>query len=119
MSEYFPWTIDVKVDSQCANGIRVSDIWKALYDGLQVPISDSEWAILSLQSTQVLDKRDSIMRAAQRRCEDTKKPLRIDWLGRYTKFCGMHKDSKAINRLLLPSATAHQETWVACFSANY
>lgn len=116
ISEYFPWTIDIKVTSQDIYGVRVRDVWKNLYTELQKPIGDSEWAILGLQNLVSPDKRESILRAAQRRGDNTKTPRRIDWLGSRTKFCGLYKDEKTDERLLLPSASACPDTWVANFS---
>lgn len=118
ISEYFPWKIDVKIASQDITGIRVRDVWKALYSQLQEPISESEWSILGMRDLLTSDKRESILRSAKRRGEKANKVYRIDWLGSRTKFCGLYRDEATEKRLLLPSAPNCTETWVANFS-NY
>ncbi|KAH8119049.1 hypothetical protein DFH11DRAFT_1465704, partial [Phellopilus nigrolimitatus] len=123
ISSFFPWPIEIQIN-EGLNGVRVLDIWKALYDAMQRPIREEEWAMLVQLGTVTGSAEDEtsqqmrILRAVKRRevKGGSRTVHRVDWLGSRTKFCGLYKDRSLEGKLKLPAEVASAETWVADFT---
>ncbi|TDL21427.1 hypothetical protein BD410DRAFT_789870 [Rickenella mellea] len=115
VAKEIPWVIDVR-PRHGVEYVSCGDVWNALYNGLQVPLKDSEWG---LAGGAVRNRRDLIEEAAERRFErmDDVELQRVDWLVEKTIFQGLQRDVDLWKRRLLPGTDECSDTYVAKFSA--
>ncbi|KAG6826533.1 hypothetical protein H0H93_016432 [Arthromyces matolae] len=109
ISKVFPWSIDI--DSHVP--ISAEMVWEAIYQGLQVPIADSEWGMLLMMKKA---QKEALEKAAKKRMEEhpeDKEPLRrVDFLGDATKFKGLDRDEEFVKQRALPGSGVFNDTWV-------
>ncbi|KAF9793122.1 hypothetical protein BJ322DRAFT_100679 [Thelephora terrestris] len=97
ISKDFPWSIDIKTPGR---PVTCDDVWNALYTALQQPLADSEWGVLSHDSS----KAKKVQKAAKQRQSEIDKdkggPKRVDWVADSHIFRGLEEDDEFSKRRL-------------------
>jgi hypothetical protein len=138
ISPDFPWAFDIGPDPSAGEeGVTCLDVLATLHDGLQRPLTDTEWG------TARDDRRARLIRARDRRqmglqgsSESASLParsvsganasdnrlvqqepllLRVDWLGSRVALVGLIKDEAFARSRLIPGGGQPPETWVVKF----
>lgn len=122
VSREFPWTFDIDLRASRENGyggegyVTCGDVWKAIYNGLQEPIKDGEWALL-VTGGGFSERRRNIERGLERRgVGEGRYPRRIDWLGKDCLFRGIGRDEEYAARVLLPGREYCPDTYLMKFA---
>ena len=109
ISKDFPWWIDIKTNG---HPVTCNDIWGALHNALQQPLADSEWGVLSHDSS----KAKKVQKAAKQRQSEIDKLdktlKRVDWVAENFIFRGLEKDDEFAKRRLAYVDSECEETWV-------
>ena len=115
MSKAIPWAIEVIVPY--GNIVTCEMVWDAIYEALQEPIADSEWALIMSDKW----RKSAVLRAAEKR-QDAGDPVtklkRVDWLGDSATFKGLERDEHFERQRLLPGDDPCYETWVMKFGSS-
>lgn len=107
--DHMPWVIDIP--GQDAAPVTYFEVLTGLYDAMQHELTDSDWLYADDR------RRDRIRKFWERRKtsgeSENNNPLRIDWLGKRTRFAGLTKvPSEEISQLdLLPRDQDCSEVW--------
>ena len=125
ISKDFPWTIEIDMQKEVVKSsygrstsyaINVADVWKAIYNALQEPLLESEWALLMDSSWLERDsRRRGIEQAAQKRVGKSPVVRRVDWLGEKAVFRGLVKDDNFARHRMMPGMKWSADTWVVRF----
>lgn len=113
ISRDFPWTLEVSNRKQSV--LSCADVFSAIYVGLSVPLTSSEWTLADDT------KKSSIIRANRNRrggSVSLGRLRRIDWLGSKVYFKGLTKDDGLGRERLLPEDELWPDTWVIKFGAH-
>ncbi|KAF8585924.1 hypothetical protein K439DRAFT_1009252 [Ramaria rubella] len=111
ISREFPWTLEVSNRNQGI--VTCADVFNALYSGLSVALTPSEWSLADDT------KKNSMMRANQnRRGGSVRRLRRIDWLGSKVYFRGLTRDDGLGRARLLPEDDLWPDTWVVKFGSH-
>lgn len=90
-----PWTFDVRGIGGAP--VTCADVFRALYVGFNVPLTDVEWALADSS------RRKTIMKANAKRVQNGSvrdAVRRVDWLGKKTLFLSMTRCMRTENRWL-------------------
>ncbi|KAH7108029.1 hypothetical protein BKA62DRAFT_4299 [Auriculariales sp. MPI-PUGE-AT-0066] len=109
-----PWTINV-----CGvrgRPVTPADIFKALYQGLAQPMTNTEWSLADDTRRRAIHKAN-LKRRSAKVVGDVR---RVDWLGKRTLFSCMRKctSSSEIERRWLSTDDYQGEVWVVQFESN-
>lgn len=113
ISRDFPWTLEVSNRKQSV--ITCADVFSAIYVGLSVPLTASEWTLADDT------KKSSMIRANRNRrggSVSLGRLRRIDWLGSRVYFKGLTKDDELGRERLLPEDELWPDTWVIKFGSH-
>ena len=108
ISKDFPWSIDIKTNSQ---PVTCDDVWNALHVALQQPLADSEWGIISYDPSRARKVQKAI-KQRQSEIDKDKGLKRVDWLADSFIFRGLEKDDDFAKRRLAYVDSECEETWV-------
>ena len=100
----FPWPIFI--EDNTGMPITWHNIRQAIYEALQVEMTDAEWELAPEEKKQEMR---SYRRAARR---ETGVPRRIDWLGYNTSWVGLGPENIGPTRELMPGRSGIYETRV-------
>lgn len=108
-----PWTFDMS--GVAGNPVTVADVFHALYIGLNVPLTDVEWALADNC------RRKVIMKASQRRVQGSGGNLdvrRVDWLGKKTLFRSMERSTARSDQRWLSTDSHGIDVWEVRFGSQ-
>lgn len=113
ISAHFPWLIDIKTNG---HPVTCEDVWTALYAALQQPLADSEWGVLSYDSS-TTKKVQKATKQRQSEIDKDRSIKRVDWLADDHIFRGLEKDDEFAKRRLAYADSECEETWVVKMAA--
>lgn len=113
ISDDFPWLIDIKTSGY---PVTCGDVWNALYAALREPLADSEWGVISHDSS----KAKKVQKATKHRQSEIDRDMslkRVDWVADSYIFRGLEKDDGFAKRRLAYVNSECEETWVVKMAA--